>query len=734
MSVIEYKDNYNICKITLWPFIDIGDTGENALKALVVAGTVAEKLLNNEDKYKTFMNEYYYGKEYNLYERAYHTWLGESFFTFFIYLSDYKNDLGVFKLDGYLNKYAYMFQQISDGPLLHEHFKEVVKLLQALVLHAQNVITKEDYETIVLNRFSTLKGETSFKEMTDSLFENFLSRYFGSDVDNAVTKIVTKLLSDLEASKLNNLNMRRSVELKILTAPTVDEWSHSSFRTVKWDITGDDDGDEIDLDPVSASPSPTSKAPLTEEKKDSGDGIDLDPDSNPVSVSPQPTPKAPLTEEKKDSLAKQTELLLDLQAGDPDSSLSVKIQKERLRIKLKNRTVGPAKYQGENTYNTVDFDIEYAIGKLSLKDQYLLKLPHEQLGEDLDKRLKHFGLDDFDYTESKFIDADIVTELFEKGLSLKDHDMQTPMVFAKHPAFTKNSAWDDTFLKGFYSTRPADTKNSWWVTLMEDKPGQYQDLEPVYDYEYRVESQGGINGSILLYTAMLYAIPELVNSFYLDKKVVADFKIDAVAGEHPGYRGIPYKYIVGMQKALSKHIKKGDKRSITAAAAIMFTLSINYDKYYDDVQLENVDINTQHKNDLETLNKVLTLNGVGLRVTQIDVHYDKIDTIIVGDKSKVLTDVELYVDDGTNFVSVHFIQPSLAEENLKETKKMRKSALNRFYNEKTALGRINPAHNGFDVDKISSFERVIETVEKGWVIDTPVKYDIKKIRAVNRYD
>jgi len=134
---------------------------------------------------------------------------------------------------------------------------------------------------------------------------------------------------------------------------------------------------------------------------------------------------------------------------------------------------------------------------------------------------------------------------------------------------------------------------------------------------------------------------------------------------------------------------------------------------------------------LETLNKVLMLNGVGLRVVQIDEDHN---ILVVGDKSKVLTDVELYVDNDTNYVSVHFIQPSLAEEDLKETKKMRKSALNRFYDDETALGRIHPADNLFDVDEISSFKRVIETVEKGWVIDTPVTYDIKKIRAVNRYD
>jgi len=242
-----------------------------------------------------------------------------------------------------------------------------------------------------------------------------------------------------------------------------------------------------------------------------------------------------------------------------------------------------------------------------------------------------------------------------------------------------------------------------------------------------------------LYTALLYAIPELVNSFYLDKKVVADFNIDAVAGKS-GFRGIPYKYIVGMQKALSKHIKEGDNRSITAAAAIMVTLSTNYDKCYGDVRLDTVDIDTRHKYDLETLNKVLMLNGVGLRVVQIDEDHnilvvgDKSKVLTVGDKSKVLTDVELYVDNDTNYVSVHFIQPSLAEEDLKETKKMRKSALNRFYDDETALGRIHPADNLFDVDEISSFKRVIETVEKGWVIDTPVTYDIKKIRAVNRYD
>jgi len=720
MSLDDYRTAYEEGYLSLWPFIDIGHTGENALKALVVAGTVAEKLLLDKSKYKKFIQNRL-KKKFNLSKdveiakvvrrkkkKTGKTVYDDIFRTFFDNLKADPNDFGVFKQNGFLNKYAYMFQRISNGALLHEHFEKVVTLLQALVVHAGDMITQREYDDTVLDRFSSLKGDASYNRMSDRVFEEFLSRYFGSEVDNAVSNIVTKLLSDQIESD--------GEELIILDPPTIEDWSQSTFETFQWD-TNDGGGES---DPVSDS--------------------DSDSGSDSGSVSPPPTPKAPLTAEEKKSLAKQTKLLLDLQAGDPNSSSTVEEQNERLRIKLKNRTVGPAKYQGENTYNTVDFDIEYAIGKLSLEDQYLLKLPHEQLGEDLDKRLKHFDLDDFDYTESKFIDADIVTELFEKGLSLKDHDMQTPMKFAKHPAFAKNSAWDGTFLKGFYSTRPADPKNAWWVTLMKDNPDQYQDLIPAYyDYKYYVESNGGISGSILLYTALLYAIPELVNSFYLDKKVVADFNIDAVAGKS-GFRGIPYKYIVGMQKALSKHIKEGDNRSITAAAAIMVTLSTNYDKCYGDVRLDTVDIDTRHKYDLETLNKVLMLNGVGLRVVQIDEDHnilvvgDKSKVLVVGDKSKVLTDVELYVDNETNYVSVHFIQPSLAEEDLKETKKMRKSALNRFYDDETALGRIHPADNLFDVDEISSFKRVIETVEKGWVIDTPVTYDIKKIRAVNRYD
>ena len=473
---------------------------------------------------------------------------------------------------------------------------------------------------------------------------------------------------------------------------------------------------------VPGSFSPTPKAPKAPKA----------PKVSKVSKAPK-APKArkvPLTAEEKKRLGDQTELLLDLQA------LSVKNGTKGVpgQNKYSKRSIKPVKYQGEDKYNTVEFDISLAFGSLKLVDQDLLKLPHEELGDDLDNRLKNFGLGDF--TETKFNDSIAFADAFDKDISSKDILMERPLLLTgEHPAFEKSNAWDGTYLEGLFSHKPDPTKVLWLQLLVDDEDKYPKmDLEEDDDAVYIV---GDRDTSLSFYAIVLHAIPELVNSFFLNKKAFVTFD-DAETGQ----KNIPHKYLLAIQKVLSESIKrlKQDSRELAKAAACMNVLAMNYDLKHKDLKIESVgDLKTNHKDDLEILKKLLLLNGVGIILEEIDDEGIITGTYTLGDETNVIQDAIIQVENYVgSYIRVSLGRPFFDEKSLPETKKFRRSTLNRFYGGPELLIRTNntayPNPYDYDVGEVVSGERIAETVEKRWTIDTPVEYEIRKIRAKNGYD
>ena len=88
------------------------------------------------------------------------------------------------------------------------------------------------------------------------------------------------------------------------------------------------------------------------------------------------------------------------------------------------------------------------------------------------------------------------------------------------------------------------------------------------------------------------------------------------------------------------------------------------------------------------------------------------------------------MDKATNSASVKLIPPEFEEGYLEKTKRFRRSTFNRYYEIKckSVTARMS-GNDRFDENKVCNIERVKETVEHGWGIDTPVKRTIEQIRV-----